>query len=159
MLPLPINPPAIVRPEPVLSYLETVETQKQEHIARIAKEALEAAEEARKDALWAAHPSGNDYNKGQCVWHVARWTKVPAGMHSAKYWWNTAKEWGFDVGLAPKPGAVGISTRGRWGHAVLVLSVNDADGTITIREGNYNYRGSVRTRKAMASEFRYIYFD
>lgn len=158
MLPLISQPP----PEPVLVHIEQVQTDIEVHKAeeaRIAQEAIEASQKARIEALWAAHPAGNDYNYHQCVWWVAKWTRVPAGMHSAKYWWSTAKEWGFDVGLTPKAGAVGVSTRGRWGHVVLVQSVSEGGVEITIREGNYNWKGSVRTRKALASEFRYVYFE
>lgn len=154
MLPvLNLTPP----PEPVLTHIAQVQAAIEAQKAEEARIAAEAIERARIEALWIAHPAGNDYQKGQCVWHVARWTKVPAGMRSAKYWFSTAERWGFNVGLEPRAGAVGISTRGRWGHAVLVLSVNPA-GEITIREGNYNWKGSVRTRKAQAHEFKYIYF-
>lgn len=161
--PLADNPPSIIiqveQPaSTVLGRLNELEDERKAEEARIAEEAAKAAEKARIEALWAAHPAGNDYQPRQCVWWIAKWTKVPAGMRSAKYWWDTAKEWGFDVGLEPKVGAVGVSTRGKWGHVILVTEVFD-DGTITLKEGNYNYRGSVRTRKALASAFKYIYFE
>lgn len=108
-------------------------------------------------AAWAAHPAGNDYTYRSCTWWVAVWTKVPPGLGNANNWYDQAKEWGFNVGSEPRSGAVGVTTRGRWGHVVLVLETRP-DGSILIREGNYDYYGGVRERTAQADEFSYIYF-
>lgn len=157
------NPPGIViqaesPASAVLSHLNALEVDRKAGEARKAQEAAEAAEKARMEAVWAAHPAGNDYQPYQCTWHIAKWTKVPSGLRSAKFWYKNAEKWGFSVGSEARVGAVGVSERGRWGHVVYILEVLD-NGEVLIKEGNYNYRGSVRTRTAKAKDYKYVYFN
>jgi surface antigen len=114
-------------------------------------------EQVRIDKLWSEHPSGNDYAYGNCTYGVASWTRVPYGMGNANTWYIRARQWGFNVGLEPRAGAVGVSEYGYYGHVVLVLAVNN-DGTITIREQNYDWNGSIRETITDAKSYKYIYF-
>lgn len=151
-----IEPPAIVI---INDHFERIEAERRAELERIAaeqaKQAAEEAERIRMAAVWTLHPAGNGYEYKSCTWWVATWTRIPMGLGNAKYWYSRAKAWGFNVGLEPRVGAVGVVEKGRWGHVVWITAV-DGD-YVTIKEGNYNYKGSVRTRRALASAFKYIY--
>lgn len=91
------------------------------------------------------------YPKGQCTWYIS--TRRPVGQ------WNDATDWkwqaqrdGYTVSSTPIAGAIGWT----YGHVVYVESVN-GDGTVTISEANYDYRGSIRTIDVPVHKYTYIY--
>lgn len=100
----------------------------------------------------------NTYEYGYCTWFVKnkRGASLPNGLGDANTWYARASSYGLSVGSVPKPGAVGTTTRGDYGHVVYVESVN-ANGSINISEMNYKAWGVATTRTASASEFVYIY--
>lgn len=101
---------------------------------------------------------GNTYDYGYCTWYVKnrRGASLPNGLGNANTWYSRAYGMGMAVGSAPRPGAVGTTTRGEYGHVVYVESVN-GDGTINISEMNAPTFGKVTYRTASAGEFSYIY--
>lgn len=100
----------------------------------------------------------NTYEYGYCTWFVKnkRGASLPNGLGNANTWYARAPSYGLSVGSIPKPGAVGTTTRGKYGHVVYVESVN-ANGSINISEMNYKAWGVATARTASASEFVYIY--
>jgi surface antigen len=91
------------------------------------------------------------YPKGQCTWYVS--TRRPVGQ------WGDASEWkanaladGYTFSATPVPGAIAW----RLGHVAYVETVHD-NGTVTISEANYDYRGSIRTITIPVSEYQYLY--
>jgi surface antigen len=105
-----------------------------------------------------AFDASNTYSQGYCTWYVKnrRGTSLPNGLGDANTWYSRAASMGLSVGNIPKPGAVGTTTRGAYGHVVYVESVN-SNGTITISEMNYKGFGVKSSRTTSASEFLYIY--
>lgn len=101
---------------------------------------------------------GNTYDYGYCTWYVKnkRGSSLPNGLGNANTWYSRAYGMGMAVGSTPRPGAVGTTTRGEFGHVVYVESVN-GDGSIQISEMNAPTWGAVTYRKANAGEFLYIY--
>jgi len=122
--------------------------------------------EALQDVLTALEPKplsdvqftpGNDYEAGSCTFWVATWVRVPSALGDAHSWGYNAAAMGFTVSSTPTPGSVGVSLAGTWGHVVLLLQVQGDQ--IYIREGNFDFNGSVRERWANSSEFQqYIVF-
>ncbi len=82
------------------------------------------------------------------------------GIGNANQWVNNARRLGIPYGATPKPGAVGISLSGPYGHAVWVESVNGNRVTVS----QYNYRiggipaGQYSEMTVNSSMFTYIYF-
>jgi surface antigen len=106
----------------------------------------------------ASSGAGNTYDYGYCTWYVKnrRGASLPNGLGNANTWYARAQAMGMAVGSAPRPGAVGTTTRGSLGHVVYVESVNG--DSITISEMNASAGwGAVNTRTASAGEFQYIY--
>lgn len=101
---------------------------------------------------------GNSYDVGYCTWYVKnrRGASIPDNLGNANTWYSRAAAAGLSVGSIPKPGAVGTTTRGQYGHVVYVESVNP-DGSINISEMNYKGWNKVSSRTTQASEFLYIY--
>lgn len=111
-----------------------------------------------KPAVAPVRASGglNTYEYGQCTWGVKNWKpSVPNDWGHAKYWGYRAEADGWTVSSRPIVGAVAWSARGYYGHVALVLSVNG--DTVTIREQNYDWNGSVRTNTVPVSTYTYIY--
>lgn len=104
----------------------------------------------------ASDNTNNLYEPGQCVYGVKMWRpEIPNWWGDADQWFGNAQASGWPVGYTPRVNAVGASIFGN--HVVLVLAVY-GDGTILLKEMNYNYiPWSVRDRVAYASDFRYIY--
>lgn len=102
--------------------------------------------------------SGNTYDYGYCTWYVKnRRPDLPNNLGNANTWYSRAAAQGYAVGSAPRPGAVGTTTRGALGHVVYVESIN-LNGTINISEMNSTAGwGNVDNRTADPSEFMYIY--
>jgi surface antigen len=105
-----------------------------------------------------SYDGSNTYDYGYCTWYVKnrRGTSLPNGLGNANTWYARAAASGMSVGSIPRPGAVGTTTSGRWGHVVYVESVN-ANGSVNISEMNYKGFGKQSSRTAPASEFVYIY--
>ena len=102
--------------------------------------------------------AGNTYDYGYCTWYVKnrRGASIPNSLGNANTWYTRAQALGMATGSAPRPGAVGVTTRGALGHVVFVESVNG--DSITISEMNASAGwGQVNTRVASPSEFQYIY--
>jgi len=98
---------------------------------------------------------GNLFPYGQCTWYVkTRRPDVSNLWGNANQWVYSAQIDGWATGPTPRAGAIGMSIVGM--HVVYVEAVN-ADGTILIAEGNWDYNGSIRERIALSTEFYYIY--
>lgn len=106
----------------------------------------------------ASYDGSNTYDYGYCTWYVKnrRGASLPNMLGNANMWYWNAQRTGLSTGSEPAAGAVGTTTRGALGHVVYVESVN-GDGTIQISEMNAPTWGAVTYRKALASEFVYIY--
>lgn len=126
-------------------------------LAEIARKAEEArlAEEKRMQAVWSAHPAGNDYVAGQCTWYVASKRPVPMTLGNAGMWFVNAQAWGFPVGSEPRAGAVAVSTAGYYGHVAYVESVQG--DMVLISEMNWLGPYVVNTRVTSKYEWQYIY--
>lgn len=108
--------------------------------------------------LWLPGP----YTSGQCTsyaWYMRQ--DLPSTLGNAYSWAANAAAAGFPVDHNPQPGDVFQNNSGYWGHVGYVVAVNP-DGTILIREMNYNYRAGVLTESlvsaAAASSFNYIHY-
>lgn len=109
-------------------------------------------------SLWLSGP----YASGQCTSYA--WSMrpdLPGTLGNAYSWAANAAAAGFPVDHNPQPGDVFQSMEGYYGHVGYVVDVND-DGTILIREMNYNYRAGVVTESLIsasaASSFNYIHY-
>lgn len=111
-----------------------------------------------QQAAGASYDGSNTYDYGYCTWYVKnrRGASLPNMLGNANMWYWNAQRTGLSTGSEPVAGAVGTTTRGALGHVVYVESVN-GDGTIQISEMNAPTWGAVTYRKALASEFVYIY--
>lgn len=131
------------------------------------KKAAADAEQARVDALknmfvhingYAADSSGNLYAFGNCTWYVKnRRPDIPNNLGNANTWYVTAQAEGWNVGTAPKKGAVGTTTAGWAGHVVYVEGVSLDGLTVTVSEMNYAGFDQIDERTVPASDFLYIY--
>jgi len=75
---------------------------------------------------------------------------------NANEWVSNARAMGIPTGSTPKPGSVGISFAGYYGHAVWVEEVSG--GSVLVSEYNYDWAGNFRRATYPASSFTYIYF-
>ncbi len=100
----------------------------------------------------------NTYDYGYCTWYVKnrRGASLPNNLGDANTWYSRAAAMGMAVGSTPKPGAVGTTTAGAWGHVVYVEKVL-GNGKVLISEMNYKGFAVQSTRTVSASEFLYIY--
>lgn len=78
------------------------------------------------------------------------------GIGNANEWVRNARNVGIPTGSAPKPGSVGISFWGSYGHAVWVEAVDG--NSVIVSEYNYDWAGNYRKWRYPASTFTYIYF-
>ena len=110
---------------------------------------------------------GNPMTPGQCTWYAWWWRythgmALPGGftLGSARSWASTAASAGYTVNRTPAYGAVFQTTAGYYGHVGIVTGVN-SDGSITVREMNYNYRAYVVTEATIPANivgnFYYIH--
>lgn len=131
------------------------------------KKAAAQAEQARVEALknmfvhinvYAGDSSGNLYAFGNCTWYVkSRRPDIPNNLGNANTWYATAQLEGWNVGTAPKKGAVGTTTAGWAGHVVYVEGVSLDGLTVTVSEMNYTGFDMIDERTVPASDFLYIY--
>ena len=108
-------------------------------------------------SLWLSTP----YTSGQCTsyaWYMRQ--DLPGNLGNAYSWAANAAAAGFPVDNSPQAGDVFQTTSGYFGHVGYVVAVND-DGTILVRELNYNYRAGVLTESLISasavSSFNYIH--
>lgn len=107
---------------------------------------------------YASDSSGNTYAPGNCTWYAkSRRPDLPNSLGNANTWYSRAAALGWNVGSAPKKGAVGVSTSGWLGHVVYVEGVSLDGQSATISEMNYGGLYSMNTRTVHFSEFKYIY--
>lgn len=99
----------------------------------------------------------NLFEKYSCVWFVKNWRPEINWSGNANQFAVNARAKGWAVGSTPAVNAIGVTTRGAYGHVVVVTKLL-GNGRIELKEGNFDFRGGVRTRTANASEFSaYIY--
>lgn len=103
------------------------------------------------------------YNR-ECVSYTAfkvaasgRYMPYWGGSGNANQWPGDARAAGIPVDGNPQPGDVAISTRGAFGHAMYVESVN-GNGTINISQYNVNLDGRYSTATVSASGLYFIHF-
>ncbi len=95
------------------------------------------------------------YSYGQCTWYVSHRRPIPQNWGNARDWVRNAKAAGFTTGPHARPGAIGQTTAGRYGHVVYVEQVQD--GKVYVSEMNYVGWNRLSYRWANESEFAYIY--
>ena len=99
---------------------------------------------------------GNSYEYGQCTYWVKQWMpSLPNNLGNANNWGYALQQMGWKVSSNPQINAIAWSTRGYYGHVALVIGIQE-DGVL-IREGNYDFNGSVRTVVVPVGEYQYIY--
>lgn len=98
----------------------------------------------------------NSFYAGQCTAFVASKVHIP-WSGNANMWDDNARAMGITVSDVPVVGAVAETDRGEYGHVALVIALQGS-GAVQIIEANYDYAGSIRTRWALPSEFKYIYY-
>ncbi len=105
---------------------------------------------------YAGNSAGNSYAPGNCTWYAkSKRPDLPNFLGNANNWYNNAAAQGFNVGTAPKKGAVGQAVSGM--HVVYVEGVSLDGSTVTISEMNYGGLYRMNTRTVPASQFIYIY--
>lgn len=109
-------------------------------------------------SLWLSTP----YTSGQCTsyaWYMRQ--DLPSNLGNAYSWAANAAAAGFPVDNNPRAGDVFQTTSGYFGHVGYVVAVNP-DGTILVRELNYNYRAGVLTESLISASavhnFNYIHY-
>ncbi|MBQ6570906.1 LysM peptidoglycan-binding domain-containing protein [Candidatus Saccharibacteria bacterium] len=112
--------------------------------------------------------AGNPGVPGQCTWYAwyMRSTDanslgtLPGGLGNANSWAYQLSAAGYRVDHTPEAGAVFQTSSGWYGHVGYVMAVH-ADGSITIREMNYNYSAYTVTEAeisaATAASLNYIH--
>ena len=107
---------------------------------------------------YAGNSAGNLYAAGNCTWYAkSRRPDLPNNLGNANTWYSNAAAQGWNVGSAPKKGAIGATTAGWAGHVVYVEGVSLDGQYVTISEMNYGGLYSMNTRTVHFSEFNYIY--
>lgn len=99
----------------------------------------------------------NLYGQGQCTWYVKeRIPHIGGTWGNANQWLASAASYGYETGSDPRPGAIGVSNNGYYGHVVYVESITKG-GLVEISEMNYAGVGVQSTRTVEYWEFTYIY--
>jgi surface antigen len=114
--------------------------------------------EALKMADFKYAPMGtysSSFAPANCTWGVASMKGNITWSGNAREWDDKARAQGKVVSDVPVVGSVGVSNDGYYGHVVLVIGVGD--GTVTIREMNFDNNGGVRDYTYPTSKFVYIY--
>lgn len=71
----------------------------------------------------------NGYDYGYCTWYVANKISVPSNWGNANTWDNLSRVSGWSVGTVPRPGAIGQTDAGGYGHVAVVDAVSE-DGSM-----------------------------
>ena len=95
------------------------------------------------------------YAYGQCTAYVAKRRPIPQNWGNARDWVRNAKAVGFTTGPNARPGAIGQTTAGRYGHVVYVEKVEN--GQVYVSEMNYVGWNRISYRWAPENSFTYIY--
>ncbi|MBW3537924.1 CHAP domain-containing protein [Candidatus Parcubacteria bacterium] len=148
---------------PAANPLLTTKAARETPLAKPAKPAPTPAPAAAKPAAApvvptvVTHPAGslrNGYPFGQCTYYVATRRAVPK-WGNARSWYANAQRAGYQVGAAPRVGAIAWTPAGAYGHVAYVEAVNGSQ--VTVAEMNYAGWGRIGRRTVPASAFRYIY--
>jgi hypothetical protein len=118
--------------------------------ALVAANAVDAAPPPTAPAIVAPAPLppvpggvGLHFPWGYCTWYVSTRRQIP-WSGDAWSWYGAAISMGYNVGSAPRPGAIMVSKEGPVGHVAYVESV---DGSyFTISEMNFRGYGVVDQR-------------
>ena len=99
----------------------------------------------------------------QCTSYAAFKVKQMHGYHlmywgDAKQWLSSAKKAKVKIGSVPKRFSVGISTKGKYGHAVFVEKISGDKKRIRVSEYNGSKVAGYSTAIRQSSSYRYIYF-
>lgn len=95
------------------------------------------------------------YAYGQCTAYVSKRRPIPQNWGNARDWLTRAKAAGFTTGPNARPGAIGQTTAGRYGHVVYVEKVEN--GQVYVSEMNYVGWNRLSYRWAPETSFSYIY--
>lgn len=139
--------------------------------ARIAAEEAErqrlaqiaaAAEAARLAAIAPVQQRavipGNTYAAGNCTWYAKdRRPDLPNNLGNANTWATEAAAQGIPTGSRARPGAIGVSLEGYYGHVVYVEAIQPNDGTMTISEMNYGGLYQMNTRTISTAGWSFVY--
>lgn len=71
----------------------------------------------------------NGYDYGYCTWYVANKLSVPSNWGNANTWDNLSRVSGWSVSSIPRPGAIGQTDAGGYGHVAVVEAVSE-DGSM-----------------------------
>lgn len=71
----------------------------------------------------------NGYDYGYCTWYVANKISVPSNWGNANTWDNLSRASNWTVSSIPRPGAIGQTDAGGYGHVALVEAVSE-DGSM-----------------------------
>lgn len=91
----------------------------------------------------AEYGTGHEFPWGYCTYYVSTQRHIPWGGN-AKQWLKNAKAYGAVISSEPVPGAIFVTTGGKYGHVAYVTSVTDTH--YTIKEMNYEKFGVVSSR-------------
>ena len=119
---------------------------------------------------WASVPFPNSMPdpwgmyKRQCVSYTA-WKVSSTGRHmpywggrgNANLWDDNARAAGIPVDYNPRPGDVGVSNSGTYGHVVYVERVH-GDGTITVSQYNAGWDGRYSVVRRSTAGLVFIHF-
>jgi surface antigen len=150
----------IIKPQDLPIVIQTVEDQKKIAeqkpviVAPPDPEPIEKPVAATKPIVTYYDVSSNLYEAGQCTWLVKNMRPdIPNDWGNAATWVYFARINGWATGYTPRVGAVGQSGN----HVVYVLAVY-GNGTILIREMNYDYVAFHQRDIIMpAANYTYIY--
>lgn len=99
--------------------------------------------------------TASGYSYGHCTMYVSKRRPIPQNWGNARDWLRNAKAAGFTTGVHARPGAIGQTTVGRYGHVVYVEQIQD--GKVYVSEMNYVGWNRLSYRWVDESEFSYIY--
>lgn len=106
---------------------------------------------------------GNRNTPGQCTWYAWYYRKhytsspLPATvLGNANAWAYSLSRMGYVVNNTPSPGAVFQTTSGYYGHVGVVTAVN-SNGSIVIRDMNYNGMAFVVTEATIPAQYVGMY--
>ncbi len=103
----------------------------------------------------AAQFTSSGYSYGHCTYYVAKRRPIPQNWGNARDWLRRSQGAGFMTGNHARPGAIGQTTAGPYGHVVYVEQV--ADGKVYVSEMNYVAWNVKSYRWADEADFSYIY--
>lgn len=105
---------------------------------------------------WGSGPmyGFNGYDYGYCTWYVATQVPVPGNWGNASSWAYYARMSGWNVSTTPAVGSIAQRGGGE-GHVAVVIGVNPADGSVTVRDMNgFAGWGAVGTGTVSAGFFQ-----